>query len=94
MDTRLLPTTLDGKLDHVIEECAEVTKTICKCRRFGFEPHTFDGVAYDDRAHLLAEIRDLHGALGRLEIELTTVPFELKRQADYGFGLVEDEHRG
>lgn len=31
----LLPTTIQGKIDHVEEECAEVILAIAKMRRFG-----------------------------------------------------------
>jgi hypothetical protein len=73
---RLLPETLEGKLDHVLEECAEVTKDICKARRFGWAPTEYDGVKYDNTANLLSEMRDLHLALHRLEIHLTNGPEE------------------
>jgi NTP pyrophosphatase (non-canonical NTP hydrolase) len=54
----LIPTTIDGMLVHVVEECAEVQKAICKIQRFGFGDK--------DTEHLLAELDDLQWTVKRL----------------------------
>lgn len=76
MDLRYLPTTFRGKMDHVLEEAAEVTKAILKGRRFGWAPHTIhftDGrpsLEVDNYTKLKEEIKDLRTALSRAEIAL------------------------
>ena len=73
MDERLLPTTREGKLDRLIEECAEVIKAVTKGRRFGWwPPHSFDGVEYDNITHLEEELKDPEHASVRC-IDLTKV---------------------
>lgn len=66
MKTDLLPTTQEGRLDRIVEECAEVIQAICKGRRFGWDVHQYDGVTYDNRAELDTELRDLVHAIGEL----------------------------
>lgn len=63
----LLPQSFEGKLAHVIEECAEVTKAIIKLKRFGDEPHAYGGVIYDNIGDLRREVADLRAALTRLD---------------------------
>lgn len=63
----LIPTTAEGALVRVIEECAEVTKAYCKIQRFGdlaVDPVT--GIAYDNVGDLLGELNDLEHAIGEL----------------------------
>lgn len=70
MDARYIPDTPQGKLDHLEEECAEVIKAVCKLRRFGAQPHSVDGVSYDNLAHLRAELEDLNRAIIAVEVAL------------------------
>ena len=70
-DHRYFPTTIEGKLTHVIQECAEVIQTATKLQMFGApatDPNT--GIVYDNLTDLRAEIADLRGALDRFEAAL------------------------
>ena len=76
------PDTLEGKLDHVIEECAEVILAAQKYKRFG--PHAklvyLDpeqgpmSVEYDNKTDLLNEIADTVAAMQRFVISLVESP--------------------
>lgn len=70
MNLKKLPDTLDGRMDHVIEEASEVIKVMMKIRRFGWEETECDGVKYDNKADLMSELRDLRTAISRLETML------------------------
>ena len=64
MDERLLPTTREGKLERLIEECAEVIQAVQKLKRFGPGPNVFDGKEYPDNIERLhEEMRDLEHAM-------------------------------
>lgn len=63
MDPKLLPRSREGKLDRLIEECAEVIKCVCKLRRFGTTVHVHEGIEYDNLADLEREIEDLEHAI-------------------------------
>ena len=70
MDNRLLPATPSGKLDRLVEECAEVIKAVQKGRRFGWTQHTYDGVAYDNATELEEELKDLEHAISSVRCVL------------------------
>ena len=61
-----LPETVEGKLDHVQEECAEVILAIAKMKRFGWESRN---PAYPDSPtnihHLRQEIGEAIFAMQR-----------------------------
>lgn len=50
-----MPTTRLGKLDHLIEECAEVIQAAQKLKRFGPGPNVVNGVEYPDNITRLEE---------------------------------------
>lgn len=54
MSPKHLPTTYEGKLDHIIEECSEVIKVVLKIKRFGL---TSEG--YDNLSNLIDEVEDV-----------------------------------
>lgn len=70
MTPELMPTTLAGKQERVIEEMAEVTLAIQKGKRFGWAPTEYRGVTYNNLTDLRAEIRDLRTALSLYEIAM------------------------
>lgn len=83
MDTRYLPTTLDGKIARYLEEIGETLQVLGKIGRNGMvaqDPYT--GIAYDNRAALRREIKDLQDAAERLDSALADVdtysPSELR----------------
>jgi NTP pyrophosphatase (non-canonical NTP hydrolase) len=62
----LFPTTFDGKLGHLAEECCEVLLAIEKYRRFGAratDPRTH--IEYDNIADIYTELNDLDAAMAR-----------------------------
>ncbi len=71
MKLALLPEGLDGKLVHVIEECAEVQKEACKLQRFGINGFHPRGKKILNKTKLLTEMNQLKLAIKRLEKELT-----------------------
>ncbi len=83
MNPKYLPTTVEGKLVHLVEECSEVTKAITKSIRFGLDntvpPSSENNVDWfppTNRATLLEEMKDLEMALiiVREAIQLTPQP--------------------
>lgn len=73
MDERYLPTTREGKLERLIEECAEVIQAAQKLKRFGPGPNVVNGVEYPDNIERLHdEMQDLDHALSQVRcIDLT-----------------------
>lgn len=66
MNARYLPeaTDLRGWERQVISECAELTQAITKAQQFGYAPTIDDqGRHYDNRAHVVAELKDLEHAV-------------------------------
>jgi hypothetical protein len=77
MNLAELPDGLDGKLVHVIEECAEVIQEACKVQRFGPNSHhPRDETRERNRDRLRRECDQLREAIERLEVELRGVPWE------------------
>ena len=65
MNFKYLPKTVEEAMAHMIEECAEVQKVLCKCLRFGIEdtnPHTNK----TNKIELITEWNDLELAKIRL----------------------------
>lgn len=73
------PETMEGKLDHVVEECAKVILVASKYKRFGCIARTFfsiegSGVVehiYNNEADLLNEIQDAIAAMRRFVVTLS-----------------------
>ena len=66
MRADLLPTTWEGRLARVEEECGEVIKAIGKMHRFGrvaTDPKTKK--KYDNVADIMDEVSDLSDAVNR-----------------------------
>lgn len=60
----LLPTTIEGKLSHLVEECGEVLQCIGKWQRFGARATDFQtGITYDNAENLLIELNQLRLAI-------------------------------
>jgi NTP pyrophosphatase (non-canonical NTP hydrolase) len=56
----LLPKTLDGKLDKVVEEAGEFLQAYGKFRAFGAHPRDEKtGIAYDNVRDIKRELEDL-----------------------------------
>lgn len=66
MKEEYLPDTLEGKLIHVVEECAEVTKCITKIQRFGLHNRHPKKTVNNVEA-LRAEVQDLKRSWLRLD---------------------------
>lgn len=75
MHNDLLPTTIEGKLARLTEECAEVIKCVSKGTRFGWSRHTHNGVEYDNLTDLQEEMKDLeHAIIAVRNISLDPTP--------------------
>lgn len=67
IDFTKLADDLLERLDHVVEECSEVTKAIIKIRRHGFvATDPFTSKQYNNQEDLQREVRDLMAALTRM----------------------------
>ena len=67
MNEQFLPTTREGKLERLVEECAEVIQAVQKLKRFGPGPNMVDGKEFPDNIdHLLDEMKDLEHALAQV----------------------------
>jgi hypothetical protein len=64
MRADLMPTTREGKLARVLEECGEVVQAYGKLLRFGETATDYKTQKhYDNRADLIEEMRQLQQAL-------------------------------
>lgn len=67
----LLPTTIEGKLSHVVEECGEVLQCIGKWQRFGAQDtDRMTGITYDNAADVLLEMAQLVDAIKAVQEHL------------------------
>ena len=66
MNKKYLPTTCEGKMLHVIEECSEVQHAITKAMRFGLDKYHPRDVHLDNRNKILSELDDLESAISKL----------------------------
>jgi NTP pyrophosphatase (non-canonical NTP hydrolase) len=67
----LLPTTLDGKIAKVVEECGEVLHVIGKYGRHGWKPtDPKTGIQYNNLHDLGNELQDLNSSICVLLDEL------------------------
>jgi len=64
MRNDLLPVTYEGALCRIIQECAEVIKTITKIQQYGFRA-TDDktNITYDNLKDMFSEFNDLEHAI-------------------------------
>lgn len=66
-DPRYLPTTADGRLAHLTEECGEVLQAVGKTLRFGLDKHnpelSISQPQETNRAWLTRELLDLQQAI-------------------------------
>ncbi len=70
MNPRYLPTTLEGKISRIVEECAEVLKAIGKAQRFGLEK-TGPAGGFSNAAEILNECADLRHAISDVENDIS-----------------------
>lgn len=71
----LLPVTLEGKFDRVIEESCEVTIAICKLRQYGEKPtDPATGIKYNNIRDLKNELEDLKHAIHQVEHHMGWLP--------------------
>lgn len=71
MKPEYLPTTPDGRMWRLVEECSEVIYEACKCGRFGMQGHVdFIASGQTNRARLVKELADLKHAIAAVEADL------------------------
>jgi hypothetical protein len=75
MEDRYLPATVNGKLDHMVEEIGEVLKAFGKIQRFGMDSyHPKRPPGHPDYetncVTLLRELRDLEHAIDAVRFAL------------------------
>lgn len=73
MKPEFLPTTSDGRMWRLAEECAEVIKEVAKAGRFGLDNICPEGpdIGTTPKQRLLKEIGDLKHAIDAVERDLT-----------------------
>lgn len=92
MKEEYLPNTLEGKLIHVVEECAEVTKCITKIQRFGLHSrHPKKKV--DNVEALRAEVQDLKRAWLRLDNHIKQLEAESLMLAQASLNIPDQPRR-
>lgn len=65
------PKDLDGNLTHLMEECAEVIKEVCKIQRFGLDNRNPDDPgAPTNREALLSEMADLERRMSAVRLHI------------------------
>lgn len=67
MKQELLPTDLQGKILHVVEEFGEVLQAIGKAGRFGLQSYHPDKPQENNADAIVRELKDLKYAIERLE---------------------------
>lgn len=66
---KYLPHTYEGKLIHLVEECAEVQKAVTKIQRFGLENYNPD-TKIQNSDKLFQEMKDLELTWKRLKKDI------------------------
>lgn len=76
MNEKYLPKTLNGRLVHLVEECSEVIKEICKAQRFGLngDADWIDAGEMPPKKRILNEIADVRRACDLVEADLKRSP--------------------
>lgn len=64
----LLPTSFEGRLSRLVEECGEVLQAVGKIQRFGREAQDpVTKIKYDNVADLRQELVDLKDSIKQIE---------------------------
>lgn len=73
MKEKYLPTTPEGRLWRLVEECSEVIKDVAKAGRFGMDTVSPEGedAGTTPRQRLLSEFKDLDHAIAAVRADLT-----------------------